>query len=139
LNHPLQAHALDTCLSNYFNYFAAGNQYSFDLEELGHHYRDYERIVAHWRTIFPNGMLEVQYEDLVANQEAVSRRVIEYLGLDWDERCLKHYENRRAVHNLSSRQVRRPVYASSVNRWKNYEVHLAPLIRLLGERDGERG
>jgi hypothetical protein len=123
--------ALDTCLSNYFNYFAAGNQYSFDLEELGRHYRDYERIMAHWSAMFQHGMLEVQYEELVADQETVVRGVIEYLGLDWDDRCLKHYENRRAVHNLSSRQVRRPVYASSVDRWKNYERHLQPLIRTL--------
>lgn len=123
--------ALDTCLSNYFNYFAAGNQYSFDLEELGRHYLDYEKIMAHWNTIFQREILEVQYEELVADQESVVRGVVEYLGLEWDDRCLKHYENRRAVHNLSSRQVRKPVYASSVDRWKNYESHLQPLIRLL--------
>jgi tetratricopeptide (TPR) repeat protein len=128
--------ALDACLSNYFNYFAAGNQYSFDLEELGHYYLDHKRLMSHWNSLFRADMLEVQYEELVADQEAVTRRVIAYLGLDWDDRCLRHYENRRAVHNLSSRQVRKPVYASSVGRWKNYEKHLRPLIELLGLPDG---
>ena len=127
--------ALDTCLSNYFNYFAAGNQYSFDLAELGAHYLDYERIMAHWNSLFESQILDVQYEQLVANQEAVSRRVIEYLGLDWDDRCLKHYENKRAVHNLSSRQVRKPVYTSSIRRWKNYEKHLGPLISMFATLD----
>ena len=87
--------------------------------------------MTHWNTIFQREILEVQYEELVADQESVVRGVVEYLGLEWDDRCLKHYENRRAVHNLSSRQVRKPVYASSVDRWKNYESHLQPLIRLL--------
>ena len=77
------------------------------------------------------------YEELVADQETVTRRVIDYLGLDWDDSCLKHYENRRAVHNLSSRQVRRPVYASSVGRWKNYEKHLQPLTNVLAKLNGE--
>jgi tetratricopeptide (TPR) repeat protein len=127
--------AVDTCLSNYFNYFAAGNQYSFDLEELGRYYLDYDRIMSHWSTIFRSEILDVEYEELVANQETVTRGIIEYLGLEWDDRCLKHYENRRAVHNLSSRQVRKPVYSSSVGRWKNYEKHLQPLIELLGLPD----
>jgi tetratricopeptide (TPR) repeat protein len=129
--------AMDTCLSNYFNYFAAGNQYSFDLEELGRHYLDYKKIMAHWDAIFGPEILEVHYEELVADQETVTRRVIDYLGLDWDDSCLKHYENRRAVHNLSSRQVRRPVYASSVGRWKNYEKHLQPLTNVLAKLNGE--
>jgi hypothetical protein len=85
----------------------------------------------HWSTIFRSEILDVEYEELVANQETVTRGIIEYLGLEWDDRCLKHYENRRAVHNLSSRQVRMPVYASSVGRWKDYETHLQPLIDVL--------
>ena len=127
-------HALDTCLSNYFNYFATGNQYSFDLLELGRYYLDYDRIMAHWNTIFGSEILEVRYEELVADQETVTRRVIGYLGLEWDDRCLKHYDNPRAVHNLSSMQVRRPVYSSSVGRWSAYAKHLQPLVDLLAPR-----
>jgi len=125
-------HKLDTCLSNYFNYFAKGNQYSFDLNELGQYYRDYERLMSHWHKIFQSEFLDIQYEELVTDQEKSSRRLVDYLGLEWDDHCLEFHENRRAVHNLSSTAVRQPVYTSSIDQWKHYEQHLQSLIEILG-------
>lgn len=123
--------ALDTCTSNYLNYFATGNEYSFDLSELGQYYLDYERLMAHWDSLFSSEILNVRYEELVLNQEKVSRQLVEYLGLEWDKRCLEFHRNSRAVHNFSSMQVRQPIYAGSINRWKQYEKQLAPLMEIL--------
>jgi len=126
-----QRNALDTCTSNFLNYFATGNAYSFDLEELGHYYLDYERLMTHWTSVFSSEILNVQYEELVQDQEIVSRQMVEYLGLEWDERCLDFHKNERAVHNFSSMQVRQQIYARSINRWKDYENQLAPLLEIL--------
>jgi len=126
-----QRNALDTCTSNFLNYFAVGNEYSFDLGELGQYYLDYERLMAHWDSLFSSDILRVQYEELVMDQEAMSRQLIAYLGLEWDDRCLDFHKNKRAVHKLSSMQVRQPIYTRSMNRWKHYEKHLAPLIAIL--------
>jgi len=123
--------ALDTCTSNYMTYFATGNEYSFDLRELGHYYLEYDRLMTHWERLFSTEILTVQYEELISNQEKFSRQMIEYLGLEWDERCLDFHQNERAVHNFSSMQVRQPIYTGAVNRWKRYEKQLAPLIEIL--------
>ena len=119
-------------ISHFVNYAPAeGNEYSFDLGELANYYLDYKRIMDHWVNLFPSEIFEVQYEDLVMDQERVSRRLIEYLGLDWDDNCLEFYKNKRAVNSFSSLQVRQPIYAHSINRWKDYEEQLAPLIEIL--------
>ena len=125
--------AMDTCLSIYFNHFAHGNEYAFDLEELGNYYLDYLRLMEHWSGLFPEQMLTLQYEDLVGDQENYSRHLIEHVGLPWDEHCLDFHENPRAVRTASSAQVRRPIYTHSVDRWKAYEKQLAPLTAILGE------
>jgi tetratricopeptide (TPR) repeat protein len=126
-----QRNALDTCTSNFLNYFAKGNEYSFDLCELGHYYLDYERMMAHWDNLFSSDILTVRYEELVMNQERISRQMVEYLGLEWDDGCLEFHKNKRAVHNFSSMQVRQPIYARSIDRWKHYERQLGPLIEQL--------
>ncbi len=123
--------AMDTCTSIYFNHFSRGGEYSFDLQELGQLYLDYEKLMAHWKELFPADILEVQYEELVADQEAVSRALINHLRLDWDDRCLDFHENKRAVRTASSAQVRQPIYNRSVGRWRHYEKHLAPLAAVL--------
>ena len=123
--------ALDTCASNFLSYFATGNEYSFDLNDLGRYYLDYERIMAHWSKLFSAEMFEVRYEELLLNQEEISRQLIDYLDLDWDDICLEFYNNNRAVHNFSSAQVRQPVYTHSVNRWKHYDKQLLPLVETL--------
>ena len=123
--------ALDTCISNFFNAYATGNKYACDLVELGQFYLGYERLMAHWMSIFEAQLFTVSYEELVENQEDTSRSLIAYLGLPWDEQCLKQQDNRRAVNNLNSMAVRQPVYTTSVERWRRYENHLQPLIDLL--------
>jgi len=123
---------VDTCFSCYTKLFASGLNYTYDLGELGRYYKAYEALMGHWRVVLPAGaMLEVQYETLVADFEAGARRIVEFCGLDWDERCLRFYETKRAVRTMSEFQVRRPVFASSIGRWRAYEQWLSPLLDAL--------
>lgn len=123
---------LDTCLSCYFQNFSEILPFTNDLETLGHYYRGYQRLMAHWREALPNAMHEVAYEDIVANPEAESRKLIKYLGLDWEPACLEFFKSDRAVTSASVWQARQPVYTGSVGGWRNYEKHLEPLKRALG-------
>ena len=125
-----QRHPLDTCLSCYFQRFKEVN-YSFDLEHLGWYYSQYAELMAHWREALPIEMLEVRYEDLVENQERVSRELIAYCGLDWDDRCLDFHRNERPVETASMFQVRQPMYADSIGRWKRYDRHIQVLKSVL--------
>ncbi len=119
--------ALDTCLSCYFTNFAKKIDFTYGLETLGAYYRGYRRLMDHWRQVLPVPMLEVDYEDLVANQDSVSRRLIAHCGLDWDDRCLAFHETERPVGTASTWQVRQPIYKTSVKRWHHYEQFLGPL------------
>ena len=123
---------LDTCVSCYFQNFAKGQDYSFDLRELGRFYRDYRRLMAHWAAVLPAAVLEVPYESLVADQEQVSRALLAFCGLDWDPACAEFHRTNRPVRTASRWQVRQPIYRSSVARWRRYEAHLQPLIEALG-------
>ena len=122
---------LDTCLSNYFQNFSRSLQYSFNLAHLGVFYRNYVRMMEHWRGIITIPMIEVQYEDMIADQECGSRRIVEFCGLEWDEDCLDFHKSGRYVATASYDQVRRPIYKSSVSRWKNYEEYIGSLIDAL--------
>jgi tetratricopeptide (TPR) repeat protein len=122
---------VDTCVSIYTTHFVHDQAYTHDLSDLGRHWRDYQRLMAHWRGILGGRMLELGYEDLVADQEGQSRRLIEFLGLEWDARCLEFHRNRRPVLTSSTLQVRRPMYGDSVGRWRRYERYLAPLLEAL--------
>ncbi len=104
-----------------------------DMGGVGRYYRAYERLMGHWRRVLPLRMLDVRYEELVANQEAESRRLIEFCGLEWDEWCLRFAETQRAVQTPSKWQVRQPIYRSSVGGWKKYAAHLGPLMEALGK------
>lgn len=121
-------HRLDTCLSNFFQYYHKGNPFSYDLGELARYYRHYERLMAHWHTQCAGDILDVHYEEMVRDQEAVSRRIVDFVGLDWDDACLTFHKNTRAVSTASSWQVRQPIYTTSVDRAKHYEEFLAPLL-----------
>ncbi len=92
--------------------------------------------MRHWERVLPVPLFELRYEELTAEQEAVSRRLVEFCGLEWDERCLRFHETERPVRTASTLQVRRPMYRSSVGRWKRYEVHLGPLLEALGDAVG---
>lgn len=122
---------LDTCLSCYMS-FLLGNNHTQDLKNLGLFYRDYERLMDHWKRILNLPMIEVQYEKLVYDTEGQTRRLLELLDLPWEERCLRYYETKRAVATLSNEQVRKPIYESSIGRWKHYEKHLGELMLALG-------
>jgi len=119
---------VDTCLSNYFQNFEEGNEFSFDLETLAFYYRKYEKLMGFWQEVLPGTIHEICYEDLVNNFEVKARELIEFLGLNWQEECLSFYQTRRMVHTASDWQVRQPVYRSSVKRWKRYEAFLGPLL-----------
>jgi Flp pilus assembly protein TadD len=122
---------VDTCLSCYFAQFANTLNFTTDLTDLAHYYREHHRLMLHWRSALPAGtLLEVPYEDLVVDQENWSRRIIEFIGLEWDRRCLDFHEAQRPVLTASTWQVRQPVYSRSVQRWRNYEKHIGPLLDL---------
>lgn len=124
--------AMDTCLSCYTQDFIGALDFSYDLAALGHYYGLYDRLMAHWRNCLPIPMLELRYEDLVADLDAKAREIVDFLDLDWDPRCLRFHETERTVLTASSWQVSTPLYATAVQRWRNYERHLAPLRGALG-------
>ncbi len=130
---------VDNCVSCFTQAFRAGSEYTYDLAELGRFYVDYHRLMQHWREVLPKGaFLDVQYEDIVANQEGESRRILEYCGLEWDEACLDFHKHKRAVSTASVMQVRQPIYKSSVERWRCYETFLQPLFDALGDLAPDR-
>ncbi len=124
---------MDTCLSCFTqNFGAAGLAWSTDFGDLAHEYCEYRRLMAHWRSILPPGrMLEIDYEETVADLEGQARRLIEFLGLEWDDACLRFYEAKSTVITASKTQVRRKLYSSSVGRWKRYGDAVKPLIEAL--------
>jgi len=127
-------HPLDVCFSCYMADLSPQlHPYSTDLRDLGAYYREYARLMAFWRENLDLPLLEVDYERVVSEQEAVSREIMEFLELEWDDRCLRFHEAKRDVSTLSYRQVRQPVYGSSVGRWKRYERFLGPLRSALGD------
>lgn len=126
---------LDTCVSCFLHHFGA-KSFTSELGALGRYYRSYEALMAHWRAVLPPGvMLEVQYEELVADFENHARRIVEFCGMDWDPRCLAFHETKRPVRTASVTQVRQPLYQHAVGRWKAYEPWLGPLIEALGLKD----
>jgi tetratricopeptide (TPR) repeat protein len=125
---------LDTCLSIFTQLFNGNAQaYSYDLTEIGGYYINYARLMEHWHSVLPdNAFYEMQYEELVTDNEVQVRRLIDYCGLEWDDACMESHKSSRSVKTASITQVRQPVYTSSVGRWRNYEKHLQPLINALG-------
>lgn len=124
----------DVCVSCYTKLFGAGAPYSFDLGELGRYHRAYERLMAHWRKLLPaDGLLEVDYEALVADPEGQGRRILAYCGIEPGPGRLEMHRAERRIRTASALQVRRPVYAGAVGRWRRFEPFLGPLIEGLGE------
>ena len=124
----------DACFSCFATRFGDGQDYAYELTELGRYWRAYDELMAHWRAALPPGrMLEVPYEAVIQDVEAWSRRLVAHCGLEWDDACLRFYESQRDVRTASFAQVRQPIYASSVGRWRRFEHHLGPLVEALGE------
>ena len=129
---------IDNCLSCFMqNFGAEGLSWAFDLEDLAHQYKSYRQFMDHWREVLPLRMLEIDYEETVADQEGQSRKLIEFVGLDWDDACLDFHKTERAVVTASHSQVRQPIYNTSVGRWKRYGDGLAPLVEGLAEIIGD--
>jgi tetratricopeptide (TPR) repeat protein len=130
----MQRDPRDTCLSIYFQQFEAANTYANDLDDLAHYYGEYQRLMHHWAFTLPeNAMLHVPYERLVEDPEAWSRRMVDFVGLEWNVRCLDFHRTERSVVTASRWQVRQGMSKSSIGRWRNYERHIGPLAPL-GER-----
>jgi hypothetical protein len=128
---------LDTCLGNFRQLFALGfsyYDYAYDLLDTGRYYLAFDRLVAHWRAVLPGRVHEVSYERLVADQHGETRRLLEHCGLDWEDACLSFERNPAAVATASAVQVREPLHARAVGRWRHYERELQPLIRLLADQ-----
>jgi len=125
---------VDTCFSAYTKLFLGGFPFTYDLREMGLYYRHYHALMAHWRSVLPSRIfMEVDYESLVSEPLETAHRLVEFLGLTWDDACARFFETRRAVNTASAAQVRRPVYRSSVGRSASLLSYLKPLTEALGE------
>ncbi len=119
---------IDTCLSCYFQNFSMAHSFTLDLSDMAHYYQEHYRLMNHWRTVLPQGsILEVPYEELVADQEGWTRKILDFIGLEWDPRCLDYQATDRPVVTASFWQVRQKIFKTSVQRWRNYEKFLDPL------------
>lgn len=124
---------VDTCLSCYTKLFAAEQRFAYDLAELGTFHRHYQALTAHWREVLPQDrFIEVEYEALVEDLEGQARRMVDFLGLPWDESCLSFHRTQRPVRTASANQVRQPIYRTSAGRWRKHAEHLQPLLQALG-------
>jgi tetratricopeptide (TPR) repeat protein len=126
-------HPMQCCFSVFKQHFARGQHFSYDLVELGRYYRDYVELMAHFDAVLPGRVHRVIYERMVDDTETEIRRLLDYCGLEFDERCLRFYETDRAVRTPSSEQVRRPIFRDAVEQWRNYEPWLGPLADALGD------
>jgi tetratricopeptide (TPR) repeat protein len=127
----MQRNPIDACLSSYFQQFSATLNFTMDLSDLAHYYREHHRLMAHWRSVLPPGtILDVPYAELIADQEGWTRRILAFLGLDWDKSCLDFHQTQRPVMTASYWQVRQKIYTHSVGRWRNYETFIGPLLDL---------
>jgi tetratricopeptide (TPR) repeat protein len=119
--------AMDTCFSCFATLFEGGPYFSYDLEELARYYKMYSALMKLWHERFPGRILDVDYENLVADQAHETKRLLEYCELDWQDACMSFHDSSRPVTTASNLQVRQPMYGNAVGRWKRFEKHLAPL------------
>jgi predicted Zn-dependent protease len=125
--------ALGCCFANFKQHFQRGLWFSYSLEDLARYYREYVSLMAHFDAVLPGRIYRVCYEDVVRDLEGEVRRLLDHLGLPFEEQCLRFHETRRTVATLSSEQVRQPLYTEGVAQWRNFEPWLGPLKEALGE------
>lgn len=122
---------IDTCLSIYFQRLAVSLNFTMDLSDLAHYFSEHQRLMTHWRSALPAGsILDVPYAELVSDQEGWTRRILDFVGLEWDDRCLDFHTTKRAVATSSSWQVRQKIFGGSVERWRNYKRFISPVLSL---------
>jgi hypothetical protein len=124
-------HPLDSCFGSFKQLFAGGQPFTYDITELSEYYLQYQRLMDYWHKLLPGFVLDVQYESVVANLDTEIRRILDFCELPFEEACLNFHETERAVKTASSEQVRKPIYSSSVNLWRNYEPHLDEMVHIL--------
>ena len=115
---------LDGCFSCFKQFFAKGQHFTYDLDDIARYYKDYEKIMLFWNSIFQDSIYKIVYEDVIENPESEVKKLLNYLELDFEESCMDFYKSKRPVKTASSEQVRQPIYKSGVNYWKNYEDNL---------------
>ncbi|MBT6849529.1 MAG: sulfotransferase, partial [Planctomycetaceae bacterium] len=122
------------CFSGFKQLFAHGQAYTYGLQEIGQYYQDYVSLMTHWEQLFPDQILRVQYEDVVADLETEVARMLTYCGLDMQSACLEFHKTERLVRTPSSEQVRQPIYQQGLEQWKNFDAFLPPLKTALGDQ-----
>jgi hypothetical protein len=132
----LRRDVLDVGLSCWLTHFRH-IRWACDLEHIGTRIREYQRLIEHWRRVLPRPMLEIEYEEIVADLEGSARRLVAGCGLAWDPACLSFHQTRRVVRTASMIQVRQPIYQRSVGRWRQYREWLGPLLKLLSPDEVE--
>lgn len=124
-------HPMACCFSGFKQLFAEGQEFTYDLRDIGRYYREYVKLMDHWDRVLPGKVLRVQYEEVVDDLENQVRRILDHCGLPFDERCVRFHETSRPVRTPSSEQVRQPIYASGKKQWRNFERFLGPLKEAL--------
>ncbi|MEM9314698.1 MAG: sulfotransferase, partial [Pseudomonadota bacterium] len=123
------------CVSGFRQLFAEGQEFTYDLTDLGRYYRDYLALMAHWQDTLPGFVLQVDHEQVIDDLEGQVRRLLAFCDLPFEAACLRYYETRRSVRTPSSEQVRQPIYRDGIEHWRRFEAHLGPLRQALnGER-----
>lgn len=126
-------HPMACCFSGYKQLFAEGQEFTYDLSDLGEYYRDYIELMAHWQSVFPDQILQVNYENVVDDLESQVTRILNYCGLPFEKECLEFHRTKRAVRTPSSEQVRQPLYRAGLDQWRHFEPWLVPLSDVLGD------
>jgi len=127
----VRRHPLGTCLANFRQLYAQGKNQTYDLVELAEYYLEYRRMMDHWQEVLPGRVLQVNYEEVVADLDGQVRRLLDYCELPWEDACLDFHENTRPVNTASAEQVRQPIYTDAIDFWKHYESQLAPARKIL--------
>lgn len=123
---------MGSCFSCYARLFNDTMEFAYDLGTLGRYYVRYIKLMQHWRSVLPaDAILDLRYEDLVADTEGQARRILSFLKLPWDDNCLAFHQNKRHVKTASVAQVRKPIYKTSVARWQRFREHLSPLLEIV--------
>ena len=123
---------MDSCFSNYTRLFKDDMRFTYSQESIGDYYKGYHTIMDHWKNVLPDDFIcHMPYEEMIENTEKEAKRLTSFIGLDWDPNCLKFYDNKRKVKTASMMQVRKPIYKTSLARWRNFAKNLKPLYEVV--------
>jgi hypothetical protein len=129
--------AMACCFSNFKQLFAAGQEFTYSLEDIGRYYRTYLELMAHWDAVLPGKVLRVVHEEVVDDLEGNVRRMLDFCGLEFEPRCVEFYKTERSIRTASSEQVRRPIFKEGVDQWLNFEPWLGPLREVLDKEHSD--